>query len=47
MRWMIVEWSISSVRPAYMAPRPMPKEIGRLMIMKKKKQKNAIPSVIA
>ena len=46
IRWMMVEWSMSSVRPASMAPKPMPKEIGRLMTMKKTKQKNAIPSVI-
>ena len=46
MRWMMVEWSMSSVSPASRAPSPMPKEIGRLMIMKTKKQKNAIPSVM-
>ncbi len=46
IRWTMVEWSMSSVRPASNAPRPMPKEIGRLMIMRKKKQKNAIPIVM-
>ena len=42
----MVALSMSIVRLASMAPSPMPKEIGRLMIKKKTKQKKAIPSVI-
>jgi len=38
---------MSSLRPASSAPRPMPKEIGRLITIKKAKQKNAIRIVIA
>ena len=46
MRCTIVARSISMVRLASMAPSPMPKEIGRLMIMKMKNPANAIASVM-